>query len=154
MKTRKVMISVVCLLLLATLVFIWGNSLESLDESRTKSEDVLTFAAPFLELFIGRGNVTDHIVRKMAHFIEFASLGVELALLCVLRYRVRIQPIVNCLFAGLAAAVTDEALQLISNRGSQVQDVLLDFSGFAFGSFSILALYIVSILLPRIRRVK
>ena len=30
-------------------------------------------------------------------------------------------------------AVTDEALQLISNRGSQVQDILLDFAGFLAG---------------------
>ena len=31
--------------------------------------------APLLELFAGEGNVTDHLVRKLAHFAEYAMLG-------------------------------------------------------------------------------
>ena len=31
-----------------------------------------------LELFTGKGNVTDHLVRKLAHFCEYAALGVLL----------------------------------------------------------------------------
>lgn len=83
---------------------------------------------PILEVFVGKGNVTDHLVRKLAHFVEFGALGCELALLTVLRKRVRLQPVINCLFIGLAVAVIDETIQIISNRGSQVSDVLLDFS--------------------------
>ena len=61
------------------------------------------------------------------------TMGPERAALLFLNRRARFQGFVNCAFAGLAAAVTDEALQLISNRGSQVQDVLLDFAGFLTG---------------------
>ena len=60
-------------------------------------------------------------------------MGAELCTLLFLNRRARPQGFVNCAFAGLAVAVTDEALQLISNRGSQVQDVLLDFAGFLAG---------------------
>ena len=62
-----------------------------------------------------------------------ACWGTELCALLCLNRRQSVQGFVNCAFAGLAAAVTDEALQLLSNRGSQVQDVLLDFAGFVTG---------------------
>jgi len=133
MKTRKILAITVVVLIFATLAFIWGNSLESVGESSEISAHMMGIVTPFLELFIGKDNVTDHIVRKIGHFVEFGTLGSELALLCVLQHRMRFQPVVNCLFAGLTTAVTDEALQLISARGSQVKDVLLDFCGVVTG---------------------
>ena len=30
--------------------------------------------APLIELFAGEGNVTDHLVRKLAHFTEYGLL--------------------------------------------------------------------------------
>ncbi len=57
-----------------------------------------------------------------------------------------IQAVVNCLSAGLAAAVTDEALQLLSDRGSQVSDVLLDLGGAAAGTAFILLIYDIAVL--------
>ena len=76
---------------------------------------------------------SDHFLRKLAHFTEFGILGAELSLLLHLRGRQSRQGFVNCAFAGLSAAVIDESLQLLSKRGSQVQDVLLDFCGFMVG---------------------
>lgn len=127
MKKRTILTCLVVVIITATLAFIFSNSLESVSESSEKSENVMGIITPALELFVGKGNVTDHLVRKIAHFIEFATLGCELAVLCVLRWHINLQSYINCLFIGLAFAVTDEALQLISNRGSQVQDILLDF---------------------------
>ena len=122
------------LLVLLTLAFIWGNSLLPLIESQEISRGLLAELCAALEhvgLHLDPQN--DHWLRKLAHFGEFGLLGAELCTLLFLNRRARPQGFVNCAFAGLAVAVTDEALQLISNRGSQVQDVLLDFAGFLAG---------------------
>ena len=125
---------VLVLLLALTLAFIWGNSLLPRTESQEISRGLLAELCAALEhvgLHIDPQN--DHWLRKLAHFGEFGLLGAELCTLLFLNRRARPQGFVNCAFAGLAVAVTDEALQLISNRGSQVQDVLLDFAGFLTG---------------------
>ena len=125
---------VLVLLLALTLAFIWGNSLLPRTESQEISRGLLAELCAALEtlgLHIDPQN--DHWLRKLAHFGEFGLLGAELCTLLFLNRRVRLQGFVNCAFAGLAVAVTDEALQLLSNRGSQVQDVLLDFAGFVTG---------------------
>lgn len=125
---------VLVLLLVLTLAFIWGNSLLPRTESQKISRGLLVELCAALEhvgLHLDPQN--DHWLRKLAHFGEFGLLGAELCTLLFLNRRARPQGFVNCAFAGLAVAVTDEALQLISNRGSQVQDVLLDFAGFLAG---------------------
>lgn len=125
---------VLVLLLVLTLAFIWGNSLLPRTESQEISRGLLAELCAALEhvgLHLDPQN--DHWLRKLAHFGEFGLLGAELCTLLFLNRRARPQGFVNCAFAGLAVAVTDEALQLISNRGSQVQDVLLDFAGFLAG---------------------
>ena len=122
------------LLVLLTLAFIWGNSLLPRTESQELSRGLLAELCAALEnvgLHLDPQN--DHWLRKLAHFGEFGLLGAELCALLFLNRRACPQGFVNCAFAGLAVAVTDEALQLISNRGSQVQDVLLDFAGFLTG---------------------
>lgn len=132
-KTNQMLTILIFILLLTTIAFIWSNSLQSIPESQERSLGVMDKITPILEVFVGKGNVTDHLVRKLAHFAEFGALGCELALLAVLRKRMHLQPIVNCLFTGLSVAVIDEAIQIFSNRGSQVSDVLLDFTGAVTG---------------------
>ena len=125
---------VLVLLLVLTLAFIWGNSLLPRTESQEISRGLLAELCAALEhVGMHLDPQNDHWLRKLAHFGEFGLLGAELCTLLFLNRRARPQGFVNCAFAGLAVAVTDEALQLISNRGSQVQDVLLDFAGFLTG---------------------
>ena len=133
MKSKKILITIVTILILSTFLFIWGNSLESIEESQAKSLSVMEIVTPYLEVFVGEGNVTDHLVRKIAHFVEFAVLGMELGLLTLLRRREEMNPVLKCLLIGLLVAVLDESLQLLSERGSQVSDVLLDFCGVMTG---------------------
>ena len=133
-SARKCWNIILGLLVFLTLAFIWGNSLLPRTESQEISRGLLAELCAALEhvgLHIDPQN--DHWLRKLAHFGEFGLLGAELGLLLCLNRRQSVQGFVNCAFAGLAVAVTDEALQLISNRGSQVQDVLLDFAGFLTG---------------------
>ena len=111
------------LVLIATLCFIWSNSLVGKEGSASLSRTVTAWLN-------GIGiPVTEHFVRKAAHFCEFGLLGCELMLLFWLRSGVRLQNLCNAAFAALLSAVTDETIQIFSGRGSQVQDVVLDFSG-------------------------
>jgi VanZ family protein len=130
-------------IIVAVLLLIWGNSLESAPGSQARSLGIVELIEPLLEPIVGTGNVTDHFVRKLDHFTEFGVLGALLVLYTVVRSRLRLQSVVNCLSFSLATAVTDESLQLISSRGSQVQDVLLDFTGAAAGIGFMLLFYSV-----------
>lgn len=139
-KTRNARIGLF-LLLAATLALIWGNSLQGPAASSALSSGSLKIFTPFLEIFVGRGNVTEYLVRKLAHFTEFAILGSELALLLIVYRKVSLQGVVNCLFASLSAAVIDETLQIFSGRGPMVQDVVLDFAGATAGILFVAALH-------------
>ena len=111
------------LVLIATLCFIWSNSMVGKEGSASLSRTVTAWLN-------GIGiPVTEHFVRKSAHFCEFGLLGCELMLLFWLRSGVRFQNLCNAAFAALLSAVTDETIQSFSGRGSQVLDVVLDFSG-------------------------
>ena len=129
MKKQTIWRILLLMLIAATLLFIWKNSLMPKEDSLEDSEAVTGFLRPLLGFFIGEENVTDHFVRKLAHFTEFGILGAEFSCFALLVTKRRLHGLFHCLFAGLLAAVIDEALQLLTDRGSQVQDVLLDFIG-------------------------
>jgi len=131
---RKNLSLFLSVLIALTLAFIWFNSLLPKSESSDISRgllDAIYKALKNVGILITSND--DHWIRKLAHFSEFGLLGSELCLLLFVKGRAHMQGFINCCFAGLSAAVTDESLQLISNRGPQVQDVLLDFWGFITG---------------------
>lgn len=154
MNRKRIGTVLLLLAILAALAFIWGNSLESAVESSLKSGRVRELIEPLLELLVGQGNVTDHMVRKLAHLTEFAVLGALLLLLTAAAFRVRLQSVLNCQFFLLLAALTDETIQLFTGRGSQVRDVWLDFAGGTAGLLAmLLLLWLLRCLLrPRDRR--
>ena len=106
MNRRSIGTLLLLLAVLAVLAFIWGNSLDSAAESSLKSGRMRELIRPLLELLVGQGNVTEHLVRKLAHFTEFAVLGALLLLLTAAAFRVRLQSVVNCLFFLTLAALT------------------------------------------------
>jgi len=139
-KKGKILLSVLCVL---TVLFIWGNSLLDRDESQAVSMELLRQIAELAErLGLVIEGTDDHWLRKLAHFGEFGLLGTELSLLMLLNGAFGGQGIANCLFAGLLTAVADETIQLFSGRGSQVQDVLLDFSGVITAVVLVSAVYL------------
>ena len=140
---------ILLILLILVLAFIWGNSCMSVAESQAESGQVMNFIEPFLEIFVGKGNVTDHLVRKLAHFTEFAALGSILSLLLPLTWKGRL----HGAFCGLMAGFIDETIQIFSDRGDQISDVWLDFAGALFGVavFSLLWLLVRWIKLRRSR---
>ena len=119
------------LLLIATVCFIWSNSLMGREDSASLSQGITAWLNS-----IGIP-VTHYFVRKSAHFCEFGLLGCELMLLFGLGSGISLQSLSNAAFAALLTAVTDETIQIFSGRGSQVQDVVLDFSGALTGTLFI-----------------
>lgn len=129
-----------------TLTFIFQNSMESAAQSEEKSTAVMERVCFLLEWVVGKGNVTDHLVRKLAHFFEFSVLGIEMSALSFLHHSPRRSlyfSITLPLFCGLIAALTDETIQIISARGSQVQDVWLDFAGVCVGVGVVFAVWLI-----------
>lgn len=129
-KNKKILI----FLILLTLAFIFGNSIADREQSARESSWVLMLVQPFLELFFGKGNVTEHLVRKLAHFSEFTLLGFELFLFFRLQLSSARRGILLAVSHGLFAALTDETIQIFSHRGPQIPDVWLDTSGAVFGA--------------------
>ena len=145
---RDIWSLVLLVLITATLVFIWTNSMETPAESSEKSQWMMKLLTPFLEIFVGEGNVTEFLVRKLAHFCEFGLLGCELSLMLILRKRQVLQWYVNVgMFAFMVAAL-DETIQIFADRGSSLADVWLDTAGAVTGIVGVWILYIIG------RRVK
>lgn len=121
--------AILLILNFAVIAFIFVHSMspsvESAEESGTVM-DFLNFIFPF--------QLSDHIVRKMAHFIEFAALGFVTTLTVYSFFKKYFGGIFLKLFVCLGTAVIDEAIQLnVEGRSGQISDVILDFSGAVFG---------------------
>ena len=78
--------------------------------------------------------LTMHIVRKLAHFCEYALEGF-LLMLCLRVYtRHFVRHISWPILVGLLTALIDETIQMFSyGRSSQVTDVWIDFAGVMCG---------------------
>lgn len=137
--------------ILAMLCFIFGNSLldgsQSSEISSGVAEAVEPVVRPVAET-ITAAPLSDEayhgIVRKMAHFCEFAALA---ALAAALPLRLcgtwRSHTMAYVLFGTLLAAVTDEFIQSFTGRTSSVRDVLIDFSGALCGMLFAIVLHAV-----------
>ena len=135
---RKTAALILILLLLCNLGFIWGNSLASKAESRDLSLNVLHLLPGFLQALIPDEETLLHLVRKAAHFTEFACLGGLSAGLLALFRKVSFHPVVHLFCGGFFVAAIDETIQIFTGRGSQLQDVWLDFAGFSAGLLAVL----------------
>jgi len=128
MKNKKWILFLYLLLNLLWLAFIFGHSLESIAESKENSLEVGGILNAFLEVLSIPIALSDHVVRKTAHFVEFFLLGtLYFGWIPLLEKNIR-RSAVYVLFGGLMTAVCDEYLQYFSERGSLVTDVVLDFS--------------------------
>ena len=132
MKNRnKKVITILSICIAATLAFIWIHSCMGQEESSQESGFIYDLLCPFFELFVGKGNVTEHFIRKLAHFTEFFGLGLELKLLMklVLLDTPYILRMINAWTLGTMCALIDETIQIFSGRGPAIADVWLDSAG-------------------------
>lgn len=115
---------------LAFISFIFSRSLTPAVVSSQESGTVVNYVNTLLSSINLNSGVTDFIVRKSAHFMEFFILGVLLTKTVASFVKEIWQRLFPTLFFALLIPVMDEALQYFSaGRSSEVKDVLLDFLG-------------------------
>ena len=74
-----------------------------------------------------------YVIRKSAHFFEYGLLATLLAIDFYLIKQSRFNVVIYSLFITLLCAVGDEFYQSFIGRGSNVRDIVIDFSGALFG---------------------
>ncbi len=119
------------------LVFIWSNSLDSPQESYSKSSAVGEWALKLLSKFFEHDDpfliFFRTNVRKIAHFIEYLFLGTAVTAISIIHRKIRLQHIYNILSLSVIVAVIDEFIQMYTMRGSSVKDVIIDCCGYTTG---------------------
>ena len=129
MMGRDRLIRLCSVLILLNLCFIWGNSLLPAEVSQAFSDwvkSLLEAVFPSEEALPSDGG----LLRKAAHFAEFAALGFLVRWRAVLLRKKGIRT----LLWGVAAACVDETIQIfVPGRGPGILDVGIDTCGVVTG---------------------
>lgn len=138
-KRNRVICAVLAVLWTAC---IWGQSLMSSDLSSWESTSVVTVVNNTLS---GMGlslSLTENMVRKTAHFLEYMILGI-LVSGAVLNGTLR-NHFYKLGFTLILVPLLDETIQLfIEGRSGAIQDVWLDFAGCCAGAAVFLLIRLV-----------
>ena len=136
MKRSKIRMILAMALIAVLLVFIWGNSLLSGEISGAFSGWVKDLLCRLLGIIPDDSETSHGLLRKLAHFTEFACLGMSLCWLFSMLGKKFYIP----LLCGFLVACTDETIQcFIPDRGPAVKDVAIDTAGVAVGIAALLA---------------
>jgi len=134
-KKHKKLIQILLLLLtIGVIIFIFSNSSENGIESSSRSQQLTRFINYALRSVNIPWRVSEHMVRKAAHFLEYALLGFFVALTAASFTARKLLRGVIAFPACLVVAVIDENIQRFSvGRTPSKIDVLIDFCGSSFG---------------------
>ncbi len=141
-------------LILATVVFIFANSLKSPEESLEDSNAVGGILSTIFPPDTDLGAFIVEYVRKIAHFTEYGLLGIEVALFICICTEKRVKCALFASALGFFIGFIDETLQYISERGPAISDVWVDAGGFilfsllVYGVFGLLYFIKTKILPP------
>ena len=134
------------------IAFIFSNSLKNGEESNAISKPIVEAVEAIFDPNDTIPTKTfNYIVRKTAHFIEFAVLGAVLGgLMRVLQMSGRKSaskrtenrkpfgsPLVKVLLIGFTVAAVDETIQIFTGRTNSILDVLIDTLGVLAGIGSV-----------------
>ena len=118
------------LLTVLLLCFIWGNSMLPGEISGAISDWVKSILAMLLPGDVPGVTTGGGLLRKIAHFSEFAMLGMCLTW----RFGMEKRKKVMALVWGFGAACVDESIQLfVPDRGPAIRDVAIDTCGILAG---------------------
>ena len=145
MKTKDRKRTIIILLLILNLAFIFGNSMLNSERSKAVSDTVITIIEKVTGVDITTGDEAfdehygaGHYVRKAAHMTEFAILG----LLCVMLFmyeQYSVTRFKSVVVFGLSVPLLDEGIQFFTGRGSELVDVYRDILGFSIGAAIMIA---------------
>ena len=76
-------------LIVVSIVFAWGHSMIPAAESSEESGFVLELLKPVLSVFLPEDMITGLFIRKLAHFCEYALMGLEMSAYAALIIRMR-----------------------------------------------------------------
>ena len=154
MKDKKRLIAriILTVLTVTAVAAIFYNSSLDADESTEQSSSLLLAINQF---FCSMGipiELTETVLRKMAHFAEYTVLGALLSTTVYLYAQKRAKTLLIALPLGAVIATCDELIQLIpAGRSSEVRDVLIDFCGVLLAS---LIVTLITYFIDRRRKVK
>ena len=120
--------AILIIITIALVAFAFIHSSMSADISSEESGNVLEFLQKILDFLGFTPELTDHIVRKSAHFCEYTAIGAML-MSCAFAFD-KLKPYkyyINVMFCGLATAVCDETIQLnVEGRAGMITDVRME----------------------------
>lgn len=149
-KKDKLKAIILIILTLCVVAFIFMHSLTPATLSAEESGAVTDWLSKLLPF-----QLTDHIVRKLAHFTEYSVLGFVTSFTVYSFFKKPTGGIFIKLFFTIFTAVIDETIQLnISGRSGQVTDVLLDFSGSVTGIIISTLLILIYLLYKKRKEMK
>ena len=129
-KTSR--IKILTAVLVAVLAFIWGNSLLPGEQSAEVSNGLSDFIA---RIFGITAEDLGIIIRKAAHFTEYAVLGAVVYLLLKSKGKKEKELVLYSAVCMLLFPLIDETIQLIiPQRNGAVLDIWIDISGYVVGS--------------------
>lgn len=139
-RIRWIKVITFMLLTLVQCIIISMFSAQRAEVSKAASRGLVDFLEDIVKWFFSALSVDGtqdfsltHIVRKAAHFYNFAVLGI---LLCTDKSFCKesvIKTVLWCI-AGLLMAMLDEFHQyFVPGRSAEIRDVMIDFSGVMFG---------------------
>lgn len=116
--------------------FMWGHSLVPGAESEAESDVFVSFLLPLFDaLGITNATTMTLIVRKSAHFLGYAVLGVSAYMVFSKLHVERHLPRWAGVLAACVVPCIDETIQLfVPGREGMLADVLLDLAGVTTGA--------------------
>ena len=154
-KKNKIFRVIMTVIILVTVAIIWGHSFMTPEMSTEESSFVKEIVEAVVqsvshnEAFV----IPEVVIRKSAHFFEYAVLGLELAILITINKSESLtddkkRGLIKNIFSfyptafilSLLVASVDETIQYFTGRYSSFWDVLLDMTGasFSIGIFLLL----------------
>ena len=136
-----------CGLLIFLLAFIWGNSLLPGHISGALSDwvkQMLQRLLPFL-FESGSGSASGGLLRKVAHFTEFAALGACFCWLYAMLMTKQTQQLLYAAISGVLTACVDETIQrFVPLRHGCLTDVGIDTAGVITGIVLFMIPYLIN----------
>lgn len=150
MKTKYLcaMKVLLLLLILATLIFIFVQSMIPPKKSQAQSDKIGEIVGEIIPPETPAGDYVQSNIRKIAHFVEFFALGCEVSLYVIL-FLPRVRWGLLSLPTALFVAFCDESIQMFSGRGPSIKDVWIDFGGFFIASMIFYTVAIIAVLIYR-----
>ena len=163
-KNTKRIRLILSIIILLTVLIIWGHSFMTPEMSTEESRFVKEIVEAVVQSVSNNEAFTipEIVIRKSAHFIEYAILGLELVILITINKNLQsdddkkrglIKKLLSlyptAFVLSLFVGSIDETIQHFTGRYSSVWDVLLDLAG---ASFSILIFLLLRTIFLRRKR--